>query len=59
MKITKNNVVYVIYTMPMNTTAEKVVQDIPHQYHVYKDIFEKKNIGLLPDHRPYDCAIKL
>jgi hypothetical protein len=29
------------------------------QYNDFKDVFEKKNADILPEHRPYDCAIKL
>jgi hypothetical protein len=29
------------------------------QYHDFKDVFEKKNADILPEHRPYDCAIEL
>ncbi|MCO5584595.1 hypothetical protein L7F22_038526 [Adiantum nelumboides] len=32
---------------------------LPHQYQDYNDVFEKKNADLLPEHRPYDCAIEL
>jgi hypothetical protein len=29
------------------------------QYYNFKDVFEKKNVDILPEHRPYDCAIEL
>jgi hypothetical protein len=29
------------------------------QYHDFKDVFEKKNANILPEHHPYDCAIEL
>ena len=32
---------------------------LPKQYHDFLDVFSKKNSDILPDHRPYDHAIKL
>jgi hypothetical protein len=29
------------------------------QYLDFKDVFEKKNADILPEHRPYDCVIEL
>ena len=29
------------------------------QYKSYQDVFEKKNADILPQHRPYDCAIDI
>ncbi len=50
MKATKENVVYIIYATPMNTSIQKVVQDILHQYQACKDEFEKKNTNMLLEH---------
>jgi hypothetical protein len=33
--------------------------EIPSQYKEFKDVFEKKNIDILLEHRPYDCTIGL
>ena len=32
---------------------------LPEQYKSYQDVFEKKNVDILPQHRPYDCAIDI
>ena len=32
---------------------------LPKHYHHFLDVFSKKNSDILPDHRPYDHAIKL
>jgi hypothetical protein len=48
-----------IYATPMDTSTEIGVQEIPMQYHNFKDVFEKKNADILPEYRPYDCAIEL
>jgi hypothetical protein len=29
------------------------------QYHDFKDVFEKKNVDILLEHRPYNCTIEL
>jgi hypothetical protein len=56
---TKKNVAFAIYAIPMGTSIEIGVQEIPMQYHDFKNVFEKKNADILPEHRPYDCAIEL
>jgi hypothetical protein len=43
----------------MGTSTEKGMQEIPMQYHDFKDVFEKKNADILPKYRPYDCTIEL
>jgi hypothetical protein len=32
---------------------------LPTHYKEYQDVFEKKNVDLFPQQRPYDCAIDL
>ena len=32
---------------------------LPDRYKEYQDVFEKKNVDMLPQHRPYDCGIDL
>ena len=32
---------------------------LPEQYKSYQDVFKKKNADILPQHRPYDCAIDI
>ena len=43
----------------MGSSTKKVVQEIPIQYHNFKDVFEKKNVGILQEHHLYDCTIEL
>ena len=31
----------------------------PSKYNDFSDVFEKKNVDRLPEHRPYDCPINL
>jgi hypothetical protein len=50
---------FVIYAIPMDSSVEKGVQEIPTQYHDFKDVFKKKNADILPEYCPYDCAIEL
>ena len=33
--------------------------DLPPQYHAFRDVCDKKNADQLPPHRPYDCPIEL
>ena len=37
----------------------KLYTKLPIQYEDFIDVFEKKKDDILPDHRPYDCAIDL
>jgi hypothetical protein len=55
----KKNIVFAIYAIPMDTSTEKGVKEIPIQYHDFKDVFEKKNANILPEHCPYDFVIEL
>ena len=40
---------------PMRTTTDS----LPSKYEDFKDVFEKKNVDHLPEHRRYDCPIDL
>ena len=40
---------------PLKTTTDS----LPSKYEDFGDVFEKKNVDLLPEHRPYDCLIDL
>jgi hypothetical protein len=55
----EKNVAFVIYASPMGTSTKIGIQEISMQYHDFKDLFEKKNIDILLEHRPYDCTIEL
>jgi len=49
---------FVVYVTPTaNATTTTTV--LSKQYEVYKDVFEKKNADILPQHRPYNCTIDL
>ena len=39
----------------MRTTTNS----LPSKYEEFKDVFEKKNVDHLPEHRCYDCLIDL
>ena len=54
----KEDTPFVIYATP--TSEEKTsTTGIPEQYKDFEDVFQKKNADMLPEHRPYDCAIDL
>jgi hypothetical protein len=55
----KKNVAFAIYATPMGTSTKICVQEIPMQYHDFKDVFEKKNADILLEHCPYEYAIEL
>ena len=54
----KNSVPFAIYATPASNEAT-IASTIPDQYKEFQDVFEKKNADILPEHRPYDCAIDL
>jgi hypothetical protein len=53
------NVAFALYATPIGTSKETGVQEIPIQFHNFKDVFEKKNAHILSEHHLYDCAIEL
>ena len=54
----KEDAPFVIYATP--TSREKnLTAGAPEQYKDFEDVFQKKNANMLPEHRPYDCAIDL
>jgi hypothetical protein len=54
----KTGTSFAIYATPtFGETATST--NVPTQYKEFQDIFEKKNVDILPKHRPYDCAIDL
>ena len=57
-KSSKEGAPFVIYAAP--TSGEKTsTSSIPDQYRNFEDVFQKKNANIIPEHRPYDCAIEL
>lgn len=57
MKMAKENTPLIIYATPIQ--EETPPTTIPERYKQFQDVFEKKNADILPEHRPYDCAIDL
>ena len=54
----KQGTPFIIYATP--TSGEKTsTTSIPEQYKEFEDVFQKKSADMLPEHRPYDCAIDL
>jgi hypothetical protein len=47
--------IYTTLTSRETTTSINVLA----QYKEFQDVFEKRNVDILPKHRPYDCAIDL
>ncbi len=58
MKTVKIETPFVIYTTRACDEVSLVIV-ILQQYKDFQDVFEKKNVDILPKHRPYDCAIDL
>ncbi|MGL5494987.1 MAG: retropepsin-like aspartic protease, partial [Collinsella sp.] len=56
MKAAKEGSIFAIYATPISEPSHGTSR-LPHQYAAYQDVFEKKNADVLPQHRPYDCAI--
>ena len=54
----KGGSTFVIYTIPIADETRNM-SALPEQYKSYQDVFEKKNADILPQHRPYDCAIDI
>ena len=58
MQATKKGTTFAIYATPI-TESVKGFKTLPTHYKEYQDVFEKKNINLLPQHHLYDCVIDL
>lgn len=58
MKAAKQGTMFAIYAIPVAESIHRT-NSLPIQYEEYQDVFEKKNADMLPQHRPYDCAIEL
>jgi hypothetical protein len=58
MRAVKKGTMFDIYTMP-TTEVVKGHEALPTRYKEYQDVFEKKNVDMLPQHHPYDCAIDI
>jgi len=57
-KATRKDDPYIIYTTPMGEKND-TSSSISIQYNKFGDVFEKKNVDILPKYRPYDCTIDL
>jgi hypothetical protein len=58
MRAAKQGTMFIVYTTPMAETITGS-STLLEQYKEYQDVFEKKNVDMLPQHRPYDCMIEL
>jgi hypothetical protein len=58
MRAAKKGTTFAIYAIPIADSI-KGPEPLSTYYKEYQDVFEKKNVDLLPQHRPYDCAIDL
>jgi transposase InsO family protein len=41
------------------TPLQEILVQLPPQYHEYAEVFLKSKADILPEHRPFDCEIKL
>ena len=55
-KAAKQGATYMIYANSIIESNEKF-SGLPDRYKEYQDVFEKKNVDMLPQHRPYNCGI--
>lgn len=58
MHATKERLFFALYAMS-NFDGKKSFSSIPSQYQDFEDIFQKKNVDILPKHRLYDYSIDL
>jgi hypothetical protein len=58
MKATKMGTPFAIYAILTSEETTTLTNDAA-QYKEFKNVFEKKNVDILPEHRPYNCAIDL
>ena len=54
----KEDLPFVIYATPISEEKTSTLS-IPEQYKDFLNVFQKKNTDMLPEHRPYNCAIDL
>jgi hypothetical protein len=57
MRVAKNGNMFVIYAIPTSQPIQEPTKLLA-QYE-YRNVFEKKNVDTLLQHRPYDCGIEL
>jgi hypothetical protein len=58
MRAAKNGNMFAIYAIPTSQPVKKPTKFLT-KYEEYRDVFEKKKVDTLPQHRPYDCGIEL
>jgi hypothetical protein len=58
MRAAKNGNMFAIYAIPTSQPVQEPTK-LPAEYEEYRDVFEKKNVDTLPQHRLYDCGIEL
>jgi hypothetical protein len=58
MRVAKKGTMFVIYATPIIESVNGF-EALLNRYKKYQDVFEKKNVDMLPQHYLYDCAIDL
>ncbi len=58
MKSAMRGYAFLIYTI-LSLNVEPRPHEMPSKYQKFKDVFEKKNVGTLLKHQPYDCTINI
>jgi hypothetical protein len=58
MRAAKNGNMFAIYAILTFQPVQEPTK-LPAEYEEYQDVFEKKNVDTLPQHRRYDCGIEL
>ena len=51
--------VFAISTKPFKESEGSSKIKLPHKYKEFADVFDKVKVGILLEHRPYDCPIDL
>lgn len=58
MRVAKSRSVFAMY-ITLISELHKKIEGLSIRYKEFQDVFEKKNANTLPQHRPYNCTIKL
>lgn len=58
LKEARQNQAYMAFAVPKQENNPAQVS-LPKKYVEFADVFDERNANLLPEHRPYDCAIEL
>jgi hypothetical protein len=58
MQAAKKGTMFAIYATPTKESV-KGLEALLTRCKKYRDVFEKKNVDMLPQYRPYECTIDL